>query len=106
MFWLRKSPFLELVVRNLSVWVAFLSIDFTILQELEKQRDTHTPAVLDSEDYLFMLYTSGSTGKPKGIVHTQAGYLLYANMTMKVSLDWGKQPLQLCSPTQIPLQTV
>ena len=32
-----------------------------------------------------MLYTSGSTGKPKGIVHTQAGYLLYANMTMKVS---------------------
>ena len=56
-----------------------------IFQVLAEQPDTHTPAVLDSEDYLFMLYTSGSTGKPKGIVHTQAGYLLYANMTMKVN---------------------
>lgn len=49
--------------------------------------DEHTPAVLDSEDYLFMLYTSGSTGKPKGIVHTHGGYLLYANLTMKVNLS-------------------
>ena len=31
-----------------------------------------------------MLYTSGSTGKPKGLVHTQAGYLLYAGMTQQV----------------------
>ncbi len=43
------------------------------------------PEPLDSEDELFMLYTSGSTGKPKGIVHTQAGYLLYASMTQQVS---------------------
>ena len=40
---------------------------------------------MDSEDMLFMLYTSGSTGKPKGIVHTQAGYLLYASTTHEVS---------------------
>lgn len=39
---------------------------------------------LDSEDLLFLLYTSGSTGKPKGIVHTQAGYLLYASLTHQV----------------------
>uniref|UniRef100_A0A8C5G0V8 Acetyl-coenzyme A synthetase n=1 Tax=Gouania willdenowi TaxID=441366 RepID=A0A8C5G0V8_GOUWI len=39
------------------------------------------PAVMNSEDVLFLLYTSGSTGKPKGIVHTQAGYLLYAALT-------------------------
>ena len=39
---------------------------------------------MDSEDPLFMLYTSGSTGKPKGIVHTQAGYLLYAGLTQQV----------------------
>jgi len=56
-------------------------------QELEQASADHQPAVLDSEDLLFMLYTSGSTGKPKGIAHTQAGYLLYANMTMKVRLD-------------------
>lgn len=42
------------------------------------------PEALDSEDLLFLLYTSGSTGKPKGIVHTQAGYLLYASLTLQV----------------------
>lgn len=42
------------------------------------------PAVMDSEDMLFLLYTSGSTGKPKGLVHSQAGYLLFAALTHKV----------------------
>ena len=42
------------------------------------------PEVMDSDDLLFLLYTSGSTGKPKGVAHTQAGYLLYANVTHKV----------------------
>jgi len=42
------------------------------------------PEPMDSEEMLFMLYTSGSTGKPKGIVHTQAGYLLYASLTHQV----------------------
>ena len=44
--------------------------------------------VMDSEDELFMLYTSGSTGKPKGIVHTQAGYLLYASTTQQYVFDY------------------
>ena len=43
------------------------------------------PAAMDSEDILFLLYTSGSTGKPKGLVHTQAGYLLYAALTHRVN---------------------
>ncbi|XP_040905400.1 acetyl-coenzyme A synthetase 2-like, mitochondrial isoform X3 [Toxotes jaculatrix] len=43
---------------------------------------------LDSEDVLFLLYTSGSTGKPKGIVHTQAGYLLYASLTHQYVFDY------------------
>lgn len=42
------------------------------------------PAVMNSEDMLFLLYTSGSTGKPKGLVHSQAGYLLFAALTHKV----------------------
>lgn len=42
------------------------------------------PESMNSEDMLFMLYTSGSTGTPKGLVHTQAGYLLYAATTHKV----------------------
>uniref|UniRef100_A0A914XPJ1 acetate--CoA ligase n=1 Tax=Plectus sambesii TaxID=2011161 RepID=A0A914XPJ1_9BILA len=55
--------------------------------ELEKQPEWCEPAVLDSEDPLFMLYTSGSTGKPKGIVHSQAGYLLYAALTHQLVFD-------------------
>lgn len=46
------------------------------------------PVAVDAEHPLFMLYTSGSTGKPKGLVHTSAGYLLYAMMTMKLSFDY------------------
>ncbi|CAB3991687.1 acetyl-coenzyme A synthetase 2-like, mitochondrial [Paramuricea clavata] len=38
---------------------------------------------MNSEDMLFLLYTSGSTGKPKGIQHSQAGYLLYTNLTFQ-----------------------
>lgn len=36
---------------------------------------------VDSEDILFILHTSGSTGKPKGIVHSTAGYMLWAQYT-------------------------
>ncbi|CAH7687682.1 acetyl-CoA synthetase [Phakopsora pachyrhizi] len=43
--------------------------------------------VMDSEDPLFILYTSGSTGRPKGLVHTTAGYLLGAAMTVKYVFD-------------------
>lgn len=52
---------------------------------MAKAASVCTPESMDSEDMLFMLYTSGSTGKPKGIVHTQAGYLLYAALTHKVT---------------------
>ena len=40
---------------------------------------------MDSEDGLFIMYTSGTTNKPKAILHTQAGYLLYAAATHKVN---------------------
>lgn len=56
------------------------------LQAMKQQSTNCPPEPLDSEDPLFMLYTSGSTGKPKGIVHTQAGYLLYAGMTHQVCI--------------------
>ena len=42
------------------------------------------PVPMDSEDDLFIVYTSGTTNKPRRIVHSQAGYLLYAAFTRKV----------------------
>ncbi|XP_068590571.1 acetyl-coenzyme A synthetase 2-like, mitochondrial [Cebidichthys violaceus] len=58
------------------------------LEEVMSSQSSVCPAEpLDSEDLLFLLYTSGSTGKPKGIVHTQAGYLLYASLTHQYVFD-------------------
>ncbi|XP_058020998.1 acetyl-coenzyme A synthetase 2-like, mitochondrial isoform X1 [Ahaetulla prasina] len=57
------------------------SHDILLEEEMAKEALVCPSEIMDSEDMLFMLYTSGSTGKPKGIVHTQAGYLLYAAVT-------------------------
>ena len=63
--------------------------DFWWHEEVENPdiKSTCKPAVLDSEDPLFILYTSGSTGKPKGVLHTTGGYLLYAYQTFKWVFD-------------------
>ncbi|KAF7651920.1 hypothetical protein LDENG_00103720 [Lucifuga dentata] len=59
------------------------------LEEVMSRQAAVCPAEpLDSEDLLFLLYTSGSTGRPKGIVHTQAGYLLYAALTHQYVFDY------------------
>jgi acetyl-CoA synthetase len=55
--------------------------------EVEKVPNYCPPEVMASEDPLFILYTSGSTGKPKGVVHTTAGYLLCAALTVKYVFD-------------------
>ena len=56
--------------------------------ELIKEQSGECEAeVMDSEDPLFLLYTSGSTGKPKGVQHSQAGYILWARLTMEWVFD-------------------
>jgi acetyl-CoA synthetase len=62
------------------------------------QVDAHCPAEkMDSEAPLFILYTSGSTGKPKGILHTTAGYLLYAKLTAKYVFDLRDEDVYWCT---------
>ncbi|TFL07684.1 acetate--CoA ligase [Pterulicium gracile] len=56
-------------------------------EELAKVSSYCPPEVMAAEDPLFILYTSGSTGKPKGVVHTTAGYLLCAGLTVKYVFD-------------------
>ncbi len=41
------------------------------------------PEVMQAEDPLFILYTSGSTGKPKGLLHTTAGYMVFAQYSFE-----------------------
>jgi acetyl-CoA synthetase len=55
------------------------------------------PESMDSEDLLFLLYTSGSTGKPKGIVHTTAGYLLGAYLSMRYVFDLREDDVFWCT---------
>ncbi|KAM4633387.1 acetyl-coenzyme A synthetase 2-like, mitochondrial isoform 2-T2 [Polymixia lowei] len=62
--------------------------DVPMEEEMLKEDVVCEPAAMDSEDVLFLLYTSGSTGKPKGLVHTQAGYLLYASLTHRYVFNY------------------
>jgi acetyl-CoA synthetase len=61
--------------------------DYSYNELIKNQSHVCEPEVMDSEDPLFLLYTSGSTGKPKGVQHSQAGYILWAQMTMEWVFD-------------------
>jgi len=66
--------------------------------ELIKHQDVKCePEVMDAEDPLFLLYTSGSTGKPKGVQHNQAGYILWAQMTMEWVFDVKENDTYWCT---------
>lgn len=71
--------------------------DYSLEEEMSKQRSTCPVEWMASEDPLFILYTSGSTGKPKGVLHTTAGYLLYASMTHKYVFDIHPDDVHFCA---------
>lgn len=53
--------------------------------------------IMDAEDPLFILYTSGSTGKPKGMVHSCAGYMVYAAYTFKNIFQYKDGDIYWCT---------
>ena len=65
---------------------------------LESQVSDDCPApAFEAETPLFVLYTSGSTGKPKGLMHTSAGYLLWAAMTYRYVFDHHEEDIFWCT---------
>ncbi len=67
-------------------------------RELMRNASDDCPATpLDSEAPLFILYTSGSTGKPKGILHTTAGYNLFAKKSFEWVFDYKEDDVYWCT---------
>ncbi|MFA9461932.1 acetate--CoA ligase [Thiohalorhabdus methylotrophus] len=64
---------------------------------MERESADCPPEPVDSEHPLFILYTSGSTGKPKGVVHSSAGYLLGAIVSMKWVFDIREDDVYWCT---------
>ena len=71
--------------------------DFWWDEEIKKS-STNCPAEsMDAEDKLFILYTSGSTGKPKGIVHSTAGYMVYAQYSFENVFQYNEGDIYWCT---------
>jgi len=65
--------------------------------EMQRASDEFPAPPMESETPLFILYTSGSTGKPKGILHTTAGYNLWAKVTFRWVFDWRAEDIYWCT---------
>jgi acetyl-CoA synthetase len=71
--------------------------DFWYHEMVDHQDIECVPEVMDAEDPLFILYTSGSTNKPKGVLHTTAGYLVFASMTHQYVFDYKDGDIYWCT---------
>jgi len=71
--------------------------DLWLAPLLEKASANHVAEIMKAEDPLFILYTSGSTGKPKGMMHTTAGYMVYAAYTFKNVFNYEENDVYWCT---------
>ena len=71
--------------------------DVLLNEEIKKVDNIRPAEVMDAEDPLFILYTSGSTGKPKGILHTTAGYMVYAQYSFINVFQYEKNDIFWCT---------
>ena len=71
--------------------------DFWWHKEMKDSNEKCKAESMNSEDELFILYTSGSTGKPKGIVHTTAGYMIYAQYSFENVFQYKKGDIYWCT---------
>jgi len=71
--------------------------DYSYNDMIDRQPVECEPEPMESEEPLFLLYTSGSTGKPKGVQHNQAGYILWAQMTMEWVFDVKENDTYWCT---------
>lgn len=91
-----------LIVKRTNSQIDFVKErDTWVSDELEKvkakSQKTFKAEVMDSEDPLFILYTSGSTGKPKGILHTTAGYMVWAMYTFLNAFQYKNKEIYFCT---------
>lgn len=73
---------------NKEVWVTSL---------LQRMPIDFEAKPFDAEHPLFVLFTSGSTNKPKGVLHSSAGYLLYASLTFETIFDYHPEQVYWCA---------
>jgi acetyl-CoA synthetase len=71
--------------------------DFWLQDLMQKSSKDCPPEEMQAEDPLFILYTSGSTGRPKGLLHTIAGYMVWAGETFKNVFQMDEEDIYWCS---------
>ena len=75
-----------------------ISRDVYLDELISRTKDKECQCVaMKAEDPLFLLYTSGSTGKPKGIIHSTAGYIVYASVSHKYIFDYHPEDIYMCT---------